>query len=139
MKELLIHLRTLALFAQNAHNLAKGPLFLQDHCFLGEIYTAAQSDYDSVVERIIGTMGAKHIDLKEIMDGVSKQIASLPCGEVKQNSVYFDHIQKLEKKTCSIVERLCMGGISEGTRQLIGEIANQSEMRQYKIQQRLAK
>lgn len=139
MKELLIHLRVLGMFAQNAHNLAKGPLFFQDHCFLGEVYTAANSDYDGVAERMVGTMGPKHLNLHEISKAAFSAILKLPSNEVSQNSEFFSIILKLEKETCKKIEELCKSGISEGTRQFIGNIADMSEIRQYKIQQRLAK
>lgn len=139
MKELLIHLRVLGMFSQHAHNLAKGPLFLQDHCFLGEIYEAANSDYDSVAERIVGTLGAEYLDLHEISKKAFQGLFKLPANELKENKEFFEIILKQEQMTCELVESEVKNeDCSEGTKQLIGEIANQSEVRQYKIQQRLA-
>ena len=140
MKELLIHFRVLSMFSQHAHQLAKGPLFFQDHCFLGEVYEAANSDYDAVSERIIGTMGCEHVNLHEIARSAFKELLKLPANEVKQNSEFFEVILELESKTCMLVDQICKEeSTSEGTKQLVGEMSNQAEARKYKIKQRLKK
>lgn len=139
MKDLVVHLRCLQLYAHNAHNLVGRVVFFQDHEFLSEIYTTAEADYDSVIERIIGTYGPDAIDLNEIQIAAVQKLNSYPS-EMKENSGYLQTILEMEKATCQMVENLIRNSqVSVGTEQLLGNIADKSETRIYKLQQRLRK
>lgn len=125
-------LRMLQLYTHNAHNLLGGPTFFQDHEFLGELYPVYESEYDSIVERIIGL--GKEIDListqQQAVDALKK------CSQPKSYKDCYAEILKYEQMLCSMVEKLVKDS-SQGTIQLLGDAANKSEMRQYKIKQRL--
>lgn len=133
MQELLIHLRTMQLFYHNAHNLCKGSLFFADHAAFGDFYAAAEADYDSVAERMIGK--GQTIDLLSVIKGVYTKCKTLPAGEASTEQL-FSAGQRLEQELCAIVQKLIPAS-SEGTKQMIGNIADMSEMRQYKLKQRL--
>ena len=72
MYELLITLRAGQIIVHHAHNLAKGKTFFADHEFLSETYTSLENDYDSVIERIIGTKGTDGLELTLIMSDVTE-------------------------------------------------------------------
>ena len=127
-------LRALQLYTWNIHNLTKGPSFFGDHCATGEFYEQVGMDYDSVIERAIG-IGDESVKVDEIAVKAGQLVGKLPHNTPDMNS-YFKAILDLEEIVCAEVEKI-KDNYSEGTKQLIGEICNKSEMRQYKIKQRL--
>lgn len=137
MKELLILLRAMQLYSQNAHHLVKGMTFQQDHLFFSDVYEDIADDYDSVAERIIGMYGEEHLQLQPIMAGVVSKLAEAPSTPTENNKVFYDYQLQLEESLCSLIEKIINAGVTPGIEQLIGEIANMSEMRKYKIKQRL--
>lgn len=122
-------LRLMQFYAHIAHNKLGGETFFQDHAFLGELYAGYESDYDDVVERMIG-LGEK-VDLIEIHKKAADSLYE--CESYKE---CFKELLDMEKDLCDAIEKLVKDS-SEGTKQLIGGIADKSEMRQYKIKQRL--
>lgn len=126
-----IILRALQLYAHNAHNLAKGKTFLEDHEFFGELYGAYEGEYDSIVERMIGL--GEEPDLNDI----TKQAAdAATANEFKDNENAFSVLLVTEKELCSSIEK-DMTDASNGTQNLLQGIADNSEMRQYKLKRRL--
>ena len=137
MKELLVLLRAMQLFAQNAHHLVKGSLFMQDHGHFGDIYEEVGGDFDDVAERIIGVYGEESMQLQQLMVAVSNKLSDAPSVGVKENKVFFQHQLKMEEKLCQLVEQIIAAGVDPGIEQLVGEICNKSQVRSYKIKQRL--
>ena len=134
LHDLIVLLRTIQLFAHAQHNLAKHNTFMQDHEFLAEIYTAAEGNYDDVLERCIGLMGESSVNLRMIQ---VQAAASMP-EPVKDNKQAFSALLTMEHNTCAMIEHLVRGGdLTVGFEQLLGDIANKSEVRQYKLSQRL--
>ena len=78
MLTLAIHLRTMQMFNHSAHNLCARVPFFADHEAFAEFYSANESDYDAVVERIIGKIGPQSINLAQIMQAVAAKCATLP-------------------------------------------------------------
>lgn len=140
MKELAILLRALQLYAHLAHNLSARSTFFSDHSFFAEIYEAADDNYDSVIERMIGLYGEAAIpDLQEQMNAMNALTQHLPQKGVKDNEVFFQVILEKQKLVCGMIEKLCSSGLPQGTIQMLGDISNQSEGFQYKLKQRLKK
>lgn len=129
---LLSILRYLQLYAHNAHNLLGGPTFFQDHEFLAELYATYESEYDAVVERTIGMKGV--IDLISIQKQAVDQLVK--TGQCTNFQDCFRDILKWEQTLCKAIEKIVPQS-TQGTAQLIGEIANKSEIRQFKLKQRL--
>lgn len=136
MKELIVLLRAAQIYAHNAHNLCGRVPFFSDHAFLAETYAQLDTDYDSCVERYIGITG-QELDLNEILQMATELMMHLPTLGKDENSDFFRALLELEKEICHLIEQLCSSGVSIGTEQMVGDIANLSEMRQYKIKQRL--
>ena len=140
MKELAILLRSLNLYAHSAHNLCGRIPFFQDHEFFNEIYSAADTNYDSVIERMIGLSGEDSVpSLPEQLEAIYQILSQLPEKGVKENAIFFQVILEKQKMVCSKIEELCKSGLPQGTIQMLGNIADQSEQFQYKISQRLKK
>lgn len=140
MKELLAHLRAMQLFAHAAHNLVNGPSFGPDHDFFGSAYNTHESDFDNVVERVIGLYGEAHIDFAGLTMQAAQALASMKISKKVSNEQFFEQQLAHEQSLCQQIDQLCaVKGVSEGTKQLLGNIADASEMRCYKIKQRLSK
>jgi DNA-binding ferritin-like protein len=122
------------LFAHSAHHLSKGQTFFEDHSFFGDTYSAVEDDFDSVAERMIG-LGEEEMDVLEITTHAIAILKDSPSTDSSMED-FFNYQLKLEKHLCETIKK-SISSVSPGTEQLIGEIANKSEVRQYKLKQRL--
>lgn len=135
MLELAIHLKLMHIYSHAAHNSISGPTFLSDHDFFGELYEKREEEYDAVVERYIGLYNT--INFKQIETEALNKFHSMQL-DFKSGVNYFQQQLMLEKQLCDIIEQYATSGkYSQGTIQMIGNIADQSEMYQYKIKQRI--
>lgn len=127
--------RIAQMIAHSAHNNCHGPSFFSDHDFFGSAYGAYEDAYDSLVERYIGKEKSPVSGL-DLMKEAMSLAPDLEPGDVEG---HFDYLLMLERTVCSMCTTICnQEALSEGTKQLVGELCNQSEMRQYKINQRLS-
>ena len=130
LTRILTVLRAGQLYYQAAHNLTKGETFLQDHGFLGEAYEAFAEAYDGVAERSVG-LGEKP-DLFKINEESAKISSGL---KIEDLDGAFEQALEVEKSLVKEIEQV--GKVSKGTDNLLAGIADESEVRIYKIQQRL--
>ena len=133
MDKIALVLKYLNLYAHQAHNLIKGSTFFQDHEFLGELYAAYDVEYDQVVERSIGLK--KPVNIKKV-NGLAAQ--QLPDDKTLVMPKCFEDMLASEIYLCKIIEQIAPQS-SQGTMNMLAQIADNSEVRQYKIQQRLSK
>ena len=133
MKQVAIALRALQLFAHNAHNLAKGPTFVADHDFLGDLYKEYEDSYDAIVERMIGE--GEKIDLTSITEFAADLAGE---GSLKDCDAMFTHLCSSEEGLREVLGK-AMKGASEGTANLLQDLADESLDRCYKIGRRLSK
>ena len=137
MTEIAIQLRLMQLLAQNCHNLVSRSVFMPDHELLGSLYDKYVTDYDSVVERMIGLNQTP--DLVQLQVQAAQKLTQIPL-TYKENAECFRALYQLEKQLQQMIEMTCKSGkCSQGTIQLLGDIANQSEMNSYKMGQRIKK
>lgn len=129
---LAIVLRAAQLFAHNAHNLAHGDEFFADHAYLGELYEKYEETYDSVVERMIGL--GETIDLTRVQRVASNTMDG--WGAADDCDKAFGTLMRAEKLICGAATE-ALASASEGTKNFLQGICDESEMRQYKIGQRL--
>lgn len=137
LEKLALVLRALQLYGQHAHNNCVGKSFLSDHKMFASSYEEAADAYDSVVERIIGSTG-KPVDTLALSFEAIK--VTVPCSKEagECNSEFLKGVLKLEVAICSYIDEVCKSEkLPEGTKQLIGDIADKSMSRQYKLKQRL--
>jgi DNA-binding ferritin-like protein len=124
LEGLAICFRRMQLFAHNAHNLATGKTFMQDHGFLSELYAAYTDAYDDLVERMIGL--GQSADLSSIQQQAA---ASIPTGSP------FPTLLGMEKEVTAEIEEEIKEGCTQGTINLLAGLADASEVRQYKLGQ----
>ena len=139
MIQIIAYIRAMQIATQHFHNLCARTPFHSDHEFFSGVYESLQSDYDSVIERHIGIKGEEGLELKSLMTIVMKNLEGVPSVGVKENSVFYNHLLKCEQQLCMIISETIKQGVTPGTEQLLGDICNASEVRQYKIKQRIKK
>jgi len=133
MDSLITQLRALQFLAHRAHNVIKGTTFFEDHKFLGKLYPAYESAYDSAVERVIG-LGLEKLNIAKVNIAAAKMSDIMP-DETKPEP-FFRVILKGEKDLCEMIDK-AVNNASQGTQNLLQGICDQSEMRQYQLKQRL--
>lgn len=133
--EIAIHFRFLQLYTHNAHNLAKGDTFFEDHEFLGELYAKYEDAYDATVERMIG-LGEK-VDLMMLQKNAADMVAKEAQPSI--NDGWFKQILTGEHVIVSLVEK-CFeedDEYTQGTLNLLAQFADDAEVRIYKLTRRL--
>lgn len=135
LNNLATDLRTMQLFYHNCHNTMKGPTFNADHGIFGDFYSALESDYDSIIERMIGLSSVESVNLSQLNVKAASTLQHIPSHlepvEMFKLALGFEH------QMLKICEAVANGQFSSGTKQLVGDVANASEMRIYKIKQRI--
>lgn len=138
MLDLAVSIRALQFYSHHAHHIVARIVFNQDHGMLGEIYGKMDGDYDSVIERFIGTQGEQGLDEAQVLMAACKKATSMPMKGVKENKELLSHCLMQVKDINSKIEALCKSGkLSQGTIQMLGNIADTNEVLVYKLQQRL--
>lgn len=132
LQTLAANVRFMQLFGHHCHNTIKGETFFVDHPELASFYGTYEDIYDAIVERAIGI--DEEIDLIEIQkEAVSTLIkANIP----DDFTGAFKALLSYENYICKEIEKI-LEGYSEGTRQFLGNICDQSEARQFKLKQRI--
>lgn len=134
MHDLAIILRSAQLYAHNAHNMTKGKTFFADHKFLGKLYPVYEEAYDSVIERMIGL--GYDVDLNRITKEAGKDAGSYSYKDVDCD-MFFTTLYNYEINMCDCIKEYCPN-MTVGTQNLLQGIADNSEVRQYQLRQRLA-
>jgi DNA-binding ferritin-like protein len=134
MIKLAAHLRHMQLYTHNAHNMCKGDTFFTDHPELGGLYGTYEDAYDGVVERLIGL--GKSPDLLQVQKDAVAMLDS--AGTPSGFNEAFSTILGYEEELCKLVDA-ANEGASLGTQNFVQGIADTSEVRQYKLKQRLSK
>lgn len=132
MKDLAILLRALQLLAHLNHNVVIGQTFFADHAMLSELYTAYETAYDSVVERMIGT---SVLDPKQLLDIQQSAVDVVKSATLSTDATAIfkalSHGEDELQRYCEAVKG------SAGTLNLVQQLADDSEVRNYKLKQRL--
>lgn len=137
MLELAIALRALQFYSHHAHHIVARAVFFQDHEVLGEIYAKAESDYDNVIERFIGTKGAEALDEQSVLSAAVQKCGTFPLKGVTENKVVLSACLQQIKDINAKIELLCkVPGVTQGSIQMVGNIADANEVLMYKLQQR---
>lgn len=131
MQHLATLFRAAQFIAHNAHNLASGETFFQDHEEFGELYPAYESAYDSVVERMLGL--GQEPDLNKILSDAAG-IAAKAVGD--DSTARFKTLLKMEELIRAEVADLVKDA-SDGTQNLLQGLADDSEKRTYLIGRRV--
>ena len=128
--------RAAQLYAHHAHNHVQGKTFHEDHDFFGGLYPAYEAAYDGCIERCLSLQG-KPINTISLASDAVDILSDLPSMPGDCNNGFYTGVLHLEKAICTYIESCTKTPMSEGTRQMLGNLADESEVRQYKIKQRL--
>jgi hypothetical protein len=156
MKNLVILSRALQLLAHNGHSVTTPAALFLDHAFLGELSATYQAVYDSLVERMLGLGGG--LDLIELQgaavttlarrsaqtaqDEIDRAALSRPSGSPARP--FYRALLDGERDGCVYIEALMAAAKNDSsrwtqsTRELLGTLADESEVRQFKLERRLA-
>lgn len=124
--------RAMYFYAVQAHHLTKGPTFLQDHEFFAELYSAYEGAFDMVAERCIGT--GEKLDFPKLTQEACRMFSQ--ASEDMSTLAYYKRLLSWEGKLCTMLAEM-MKGQSEGTKNLLAQLCDDGEVRQYKMGQRL--
>lgn len=137
MDQVVIQLRAMQLFYHQAHHLVHGDSFVGDHELFNKLYLELEDEYDVTAERVVSHYSPDHLNLAHILVGVSHILEQLPnLNEISTEEI-FELSLHLEKSLCGNCASTIQQGVTEGTRQLLGDLCNHSEIRQYKLHQRI--
>lgn len=129
-----LQLSILGTFARRAHHDTQGPTFFEDHETFGDLYQAYDAAYDSVVERIIGL--GNNIDLSKLAIDAATKAAFHP-NEHSPEKLFADLLSG-EKNLCAVCTADMMKpGTTEGTKNLLAQLCDDSEKRQFLVQKRI--
>lgn len=144
MKEIVILLRAMSIFTHMAHHGVGRAVFLQDHEMLGDFYEAQLEAFDEAMEGLIERMLASGMALSptllfEISAAAASKVNSLASLPYVENGDWMRAVLALEEELCGLIDaEFAQGGITEGGRQLLGDIAKASQKpRQYFLRNRL--
>lgn len=126
--------RSAQFYAHNAHNAAHGITFFEDHEFLGELYGKYEDAYDALVERMIAQ--GEPFDFNAILTNAVSSMTGLADPSVNSTTVAFAVLMNLERQFCAEIDAI-ISEQTQGTQNLLAQFADDSEMRQYKIGQRI--
>lgn len=130
---LAVQLRYMQFYAHMAHNVTCGPTFYQDHKAFGSLYEDYQDAYDAVIERFIGLGGTPFIFpiTKNAVDELSKH------QDDEKPEQFFKNLSECETKLRSCIDDCLTEKQSEGTKNFLQGLADESEQRTYKLNQRI--
>lgn len=132
LQKLAADFRFLQFYTHMAHNTIKGETFFVDHPELGSLYATYEGIYDGLIERAIGL--DEKIDILK-----AHKIASNTFEQSKKPQTFkecFGDLLKYEQYVVKQIEEM-LPEYSEGSKQMLGNLCDQSEMRQYKFKQRI--
>lgn len=133
MTNLAILFRAAQFFSHFAHNTIKGPSFFSDHSFLGDLYNQYEGFYDDVIERMIG-----HGMNPDIAD-ITQHAAVLSSKVMIEGDAasLFNRIIAANKRIYETIREEVVNA-SDGTQNLLQGFADELEVVDYKIRQRLS-
>lgn len=131
----LICSRMMQLFYHHCHNLTSGEAFFSDHLAFGEYYDRLEEDYDRIAEYMIAVFGVEKFDTIEINSFVVEKLNLYRLENMSIEGM-FKIALELEKEYYLMLMMLDSVG-TIGIKNMVGDLAEASDVRVYKIQQRI--
>lgn len=125
MHQIAIQLKSLEIYTHEAHHQTRGEAFFADHEALNGFYDAYGDAYDKVIERMIGL----NVPVTE------REINLKASAEVPTRTDWFAMLAEEEAELREVISKEYLGA-SIGTQNLLAQLADDSEVRTYKINQR---
>jgi len=138
LQEVLVYLKALSEYYKTAHWQTKGQLFYSDHLLLDRLSSEAKVNIDTLAEKMIGTgVSPESLNLTDILKKQYEIIKGLPYNS-PDNSTYFQASLVCENRLLEICKAIDSSPeTSVGVKNLIAQIADDSEGRIYLLKQRL--
>ena len=134
LRRLAVQFLALQQLAYNAHHETEGETFMQDHEFFHDVNEVYGAIYDSLIERIKGLHGQPVLRTIQTEAGsIVGSYASSTDSVVNYNILLSKERDATEAINMAVKEST----MDEGVRNLLCGIADESQVRQYKMQQRL--
>lgn len=135
MIDLITMSRTMKIYYHHLHNVVSGESFSSDHELLSNFYTQLDSSYDMLIERYIGLGNECGKDcLLSIMDESIKALKEMPNVEDMNTLLqYALNLELIFQKDLEEADR----SATYGTKNLLQQLACESEVRVYKLNQRV--
>jgi DNA-binding ferritin-like protein len=140
LQDLLVLIKSMSGYYQTGHWQVKNSVFYSDHLLLERLYNETSARIDQIAEKMMGITGnAALLNLNELTKKQYEIVKALPYNPA-ENSVFFQTGLQCEQKLlelCKVIDSA--PETSVGVRNMIGDIADESEARVYLLRQRLAK
>lgn len=127
--------RILQLYYHYCHNLVTGPTFNQDHASFGEYYEQLEDNYDTIIEYMISILGNSSLNTKTVNQVIMEKLSNYNIESMSAEEMFEEGL-KLEEEFQDALEVLDEEACP-GLKNAIGAMAEISDNRKYKIQQRL--
>lgn len=140
LQNLFVLLKATSSYYKTGHWQVKNTIYYADHQLLDRLYNESYARLDQIAEKIIGTSGnSAALNLNDILKKEYEIIKSLPYTP-EENNAFFQAGLGLEQRileTCKVIDSSPESSV--GIRNMIGDIADESESRIYLLKQRLNK
>jgi len=136
LRLLLVQLRSMHLYYHNCHNLTKGKSFFADHAAFNDFYSELDGQYDSVAERAVGLYN-EPLDLTIILPAITANLQIVLKDYTNSEDMHKGGVLLENEllKICAFIDNNPM--TTSGTKDLVTGIADNAEVRLYKLNQRL--
>jgi DNA-binding ferritin-like protein len=135
MKDLIALVRMMNLYYHYLHNIAQGCSFVGDHKLLADFYEQLDGSYDLLIERYIGLGNTcDKACMLDIITEAHSVLEDIP--DTMDMDTHLQHAVSLETSLRAELEA-AVEGVSLGTENLLSQLSDESEMRSYKLGQRL--
>lgn len=133
----IVQARLLQLFYHYCHNLVSGKSFFQDHKAFKDFYQQTESDYDRLAEYLIAELGKKAFSASSVNKVLFKELSDIDIDKMCCCDMY-EKALELEADYNKMLTKLDKLG-KLGLKNLVGDLAEKSDVRVYMIKQRLHK
>lgn len=134
MEKLITTFLSARLYAHFAHHKTRGATFHQDHEAFGELYKTYDAAFDELVERAIGL--GQNFDYHNLLKPATVACIAC-CVHDDRPEQFYQRLLFTEKEIQEQAEEAAKKA-TFGTQNFLQGLADDSEKRVYKIQQRLA-
>jgi len=131
----LIKARATQIYYHHCHNLVAGEAFHSDHAFFAEAYQAFEGYYDSLVEYFIALFSNKKFKTNQVNKLVMEELEGIKVEEMCCCDMYETAV-KMELDFQKYIEAVNKVG-RLGLQNAVQGMATESDVRLYKIRQRL--
>lgn len=138
LQDVLVYLKALTEYYKTAHWQCKGQSFYEDHLLLDRLSSEASVSIDTVAEKMLGIgVNPESLNLPEILKKQYEIVKGLPYNS-PEGLDYFQAATMCENKLLEICKTIDSSSQSSvGVKNLVAQIADDTEGRIYLLKQRL--